>query len=312
MKFRRGAVLVACILMIAGIVAAALWYEPDPKQDSTAAVASPAFTDDQSLPATTGIPRPGVATPEGSALQGNDEPSLAAPVMSPPYLAPGYQGVDESDRLSHPYYRALRLAELRSTIGQGYPGLVEELGLTATEQDQFFGLLAEGRVALEAEAAVFEREPVDLVAAAGASRARQIRQRQHADVMRNLLGDERLARWQAYQQHQTEWLQAGVYSAALAQSGAPLDGGQTRAIALALIAENQRRKQDTDTVMLARTVDPQSSQIRAESRMALSQGQEQSNQRILNAAAPYLGAYQLDLLRDQISLQQTIDTVAGQ
>ncbi len=114
----------------------------------------------------------------------------------------------------------------------------------------------------------------------------------------SLLGDARYTQWQDYQQTQSARLQASTYATALARAGLPLDSTQTRTIAMAMIGEQERMKQDI--LALARTVNLASPQTQVQAQEALKRRQEESNQRVLDAASPYLSARQLSALRSQI------------
>ncbi len=272
MKLRTLAAVVACVAMIAGVVATIL------RRELPAGRELAAETHRSIDPAPEPLRAAERDTGSSPTSQPSADASMVRAVASPEDAASWHQSGDDHDLLLHPYHREVRRAELRKTIEQGYPGLVEELELTPVESDQFFGLLAEGRVAIEAEAYIFDRDPVDLMAAAQATRNRQLRQRQQNEAVKTLLGNDRHARWQAYQQNQGAWLQAGAYGTALARSGAPLDGPQTRVIALAMIEERQHHR-----------------------------GRDQSGQRVLDAVAPHLSDQQLQLLRDQMALQDAGD-----
>jgi hypothetical protein len=95
--------------------------------------------------------------------------------------------------------------------------------------------------------------------------------------------------------------QAEGYAAALAQDGVPLDGAQTRAIAVALSNEQKSLKQDI--VALARKVDLSFPQTQLDAQAALKKRQEESNQRVLDAVYPVLGAQQMFLLRGHMEQQ---------
>ncbi len=97
-------------------------------------------------------------------------------------------------------------------------------------------------------------------------------------------------------------LQADGYAAALERDGAPLESAQTRAIAMALSAEQKSLKQDI--VALARTVDLSNPQTQQDAQYALKRRQSESGQRVLDAVYPVLGPQQMYLLREQIEQQE--------
>lgn len=306
MNIRTLAVVGACVAMIAGVVATNQWRELRAERALTAELRTRIGGQIDQTPAP--LWTPGVDAGASVASQNSTDASLVT-IVPPNGAAATGPGTDDHDLLLHPHHREARRTELRTIIEQGYPGLVEELALTQLESEQFFGLLAEGRVAMEAEAYIFEREPVDLLAAAQATRNRQARQRQQNEAVKALLGDDRNARWLAYQQNQTAWMQARAYGNALATSGAPLDGARTRVIALAMIEERQSQRQDI--AALARAVDPADPQALAQARAAQQGRRNESSQRVLDAVAPHLSELQLHLLRDQIALQDAADRAAA-
>jgi hypothetical protein len=287
----------ASLAVIAAIVAANLWRELHAERELAAALqtrmAGSAGHALDHLPAEGS----GVA----SAVPGAN--ARGATTVVPPADAAMVQDAPGSGQQLPMAVRdpVARLAELRSSLEEGYPGLVEALQLTDQEADQLFGMLAEARLVLEAEATIFESESVDLVAAAQVSRNRQVRQREQVAAMKALLGETRYAQWQAYQQTQSVRLQARNYATALANAGAPLDSAQTNNITMAMIEEQERRQRDN----------PAQPQIQVQARPSLERQQQESRQRVLEAASRHLTAQQLGLLRRQIEQQDAIERDAA-
>jgi hypothetical protein len=95
--------------------------------------------------------------------------------------------------------------------------------------------------------------------------------------------------------------QADGYAEVLAQAGAPLDGVQTRALAVAL--SNEQKSLREDIVAMARKVDLSFPQTQLDAQAALKKRREESNQHVLDAVYPVLGAQQMFLLRGHIEQQ---------
>jgi hypothetical protein len=84
----------------------------------------------------------------------------------------------------------------------------------------------------------------------------------------------------------------------MAQAGAPLNDTQTKALTTMMIAEQQRQRQDSQT--LARNLgNPSDPEFRTRLQEESMKRQEESNRRILEAAAPTLSTKQLAALREQ-------------
>lgn len=308
MSVRTLASVGAGLVLILGIVTATLWRELHAERARTAALRTEMAGPTGHAPAPLPTPRidAGTAVPPQ-----NNSDALVASVPPPVGAAAIMQnaGVSEQERLKDPEYRKARLAALRSTIAQSYPGLVEELRLTDYEADRLFSLLTETRLALMAEAAPVEGQPQDPAVAAEIARNRRALQRQQGESLRTLLGNARYSQWQEYQQTQSARVQASTYATALAQAGAPLDSSQTRTIAMAMIAEQERLRQDI--VALARNVNLASPQTQVQAQAELTRRQAESSQRVLDAVLPYLSAQQLRVLRRQIELKDASDSAAA-
>jgi hypothetical protein len=290
----------ASVAVVAGIVATILWRDLHAERELTAALQTRLAG--SAGPVQAPLPPQGFGAQTAAVVPDNADAWDAT--VAPPPDAGGMQ--ERPKALLDP---VARLAELRSTIEAGYPGLAEALRLTEHEADQLFGLLAQARLALEAESVIFDSEPVDLVAAAQVSRNRQRRQTEHIVSLKSLLGDARYAQWQDYQQTQSVRLQARNYATALANAGVPLDSAQTNVIAMAMLEEQERRRRHT--VELAQTGDPAQLQSQVLARQSLGRQQQESSQRVLEAASRHLTAQQLGLLRGQMELQDAVERDAA-
>jgi hypothetical protein len=294
--------LSAVLLVLSGMVTANLWRELRSAREVSAA-----------LRVELGGLRAGRVAADTSPATASPAPQerleVSATATSPAASSAAIvwnAGVAQQSSLTNAEIRALRLATLRSSIAQSYPGLAETLGLTAEEADQIFDLLAEHQMAMATQLTAVQSEDgsASETAVLEMRDSRQALRRQLGDSIRDLLGDARYAEWQAYQPTRPIRMQAKQYATALAQAHAPLDDVQLRAFEAALIEEHRSLQQDT--VALARQVDlanPQSQQRASE---ALRSRRAESSQRVLTAASSQLTAQQISMLRPLLERQEAI------
>jgi len=174
--------------------------------------------------------------------------------------------------------RKLKLAQLRTNIEGFYPGLAQEVGLSKQEADRLFDLLAESQLARMAS---------------GSSLAASDRMLE--DSIQALLGG-RYTQWQVYQQTLSVRPQVAAMVTQLAQAEKSLSALQIKALTTALIAERQRQLQE------GMSNQPAPSQMMEESLKR----KEENNRRMLEVAANYLNATQLEMLREQMERQISV------
>jgi hypothetical protein len=310
--------LAVCLVLTGGIVTANLWRELHAERQSTAALLAELGGSTRHVtvadaprvetppPPSAPMPAPAPATPQKEAVK-----APATTVALPTAIAGGVR-MSEQDLLQDPEFRQARLAMLRTSIAQGYPGIAEELGLTKEEADRLFDLLAESELAMSAELGIITPPSDDASAAAAIAEAnrrwRAVQGRQ-SQALQAMLGDARYAQWRDYQQTRQIRLQASSYATALAGAGAPLDSTQLRTLTTAMVGEHKSMEQDI--LSLARAVDPANPGTREQAQKALQDRQAASNQRVLDAAASKLNAQQLGLLRAQLEQQEAIKNAAA-
>jgi hypothetical protein len=115
------------------------------------------------------------------------------------------------------------------------------------------------------------------------------------------VGPERQAKWQDYQLTLSARSRASQMAGMLASSGAPLTETQLQPLRTALIAEEKyvRENQSPAAVQTG----PVTPEMRAQLQEESTNRQEQSNQRYLLAAAPYMSPQQLALVRETLEQQ---------
>lgn len=310
MGIRIPLVVGAGVAMVVGLATMNLWRGPasEGAADTTPSAAAsdvqvPVMRRDQAdaAPATASAP---LEWADAVTIQ---NAGISAPATAISNLDPG---ISELQRLDDPAYRRARLEEFRAQVEKNHPGLVEELRLTPEEADALFDLLAETRLALAVAAAVAADQPDDAAAARRSARTRRDLLGEQSNALRTLLGETRYPLWQDYQDARPAWLKASAYAGSLAQAGLPLDFTQTRAIAMAVIEEQQRLSQDV--LALARNVVLAYPETQAQAQAALRRRQAESDQQVLFAASPYLSVEQQQALRSQLRQQGTAAPASGQ
>lgn len=218
-------------------------------------------------------------------------------------------GAGKAALLRDPAWRKARLAQLRSMMNAAYPGLADELMLTAGESTFIFDVLAQTRLAVEVEAVLAGLPSADPAQLAESARQRRLMQREQGETMRALLGEERYSQWQEYLQTRPVRQQASEHAAALERAGVPLDAGQLRTFTKVMIAEQQSLKQDILT--LGSAVDLAHPDTLLKAQQALQRRRAESSRNVVDAAAPYLSAMQADVLRRQMEQRDPMERVAG-
>ena len=316
MSVRALAKVSAGLVVVAAIVTAMLWFKLRAERAVTAGLqvelerslaqrqipAAPARMDAPPLVDKPDAPAVPAAAPPASPAVASNAGSRAAAVPA--------GVITEAELLKDPAYQKARLAMLRSSIEQTYPGLVEELELTGEEADRVFNLLAESQMAMTALASspTGNMQQDEAATATQIRRGLQVLQAQQSQSLREMLGETRYAQWQEYQQTRSTRMQASAYANAIAQAGAPLDGPQLRTLTSAMIGEQKAMQQAL--LELGRTVNADSAESRAQAQEALRNRRSESNQRILDAAATRLSAQQLSLLRAQVEQQEAMRIAA--
>ncbi len=232
-------------------------------------------------------------------------PPVSHPAAPPPdtTLSPNMAAATAADtpireQLKDPESRKLQLARLRTTIERSYPGLAQELRLSEDEADRLFDLLAGNQLAGAADGSLLTALG-DLGNQQEALQRREAFDRAQEESIQALLGGN-YAQWQAYQQTLPARLQVTVMTTQLAQTGKALTAAQKSAVTTALIAERQRQVEEERFISRPPPGDPAAPGYRTLMMEESMKRAEENNRRNLEAAAPYIDATQLAVLREEM------------
>lgn len=215
--------------------------------------------------------------------------------------------------MQDPDYREAMRVQQRSIMARGYPGVAQELGLTAEQTDQLFDLLTEQQLRNNEQAEfLWDSEGLDPAAlqqrqAKMQQRWMEIQQKNEAELAAHI-GPDKLQAWKDYQstlgvRHQVEQLRS-----TLASRGVPLDDDANRAVVKAY-AEAQKAEMQEYTNMVranpgysARPVATiQTAGVGTSSEMyeQMMERTKKRNQRVLEAASPFLTYEQREALQKE-------------
>lgn len=278
------------------------------------------LTEARSVALTPAAVAPVVANPEPAAAAATVAASTSSAPASAP-VRPASQSTAamiensmnlERDLMKNPEYRKLRLAQTRVNMERNYPGLAEELGLSEKEADRLFDLLAEHQTAMSAESQLIGLNGTqDQAAVQEMIRRQQAMQREQEESIRNMLGGK-YSQWQEYQQTRPARSRVTSMGSQLAQAGMPLTEAQTKALTSAMIAEQQRQRQDALLTARSQPINPADPDARARALEETMKRTEENNRRTLEAAAPHLNARQLAALREQNEQQAAMLRISMQ
>jgi hypothetical protein len=192
-------------------------------------------------------------------------------------------------------YRKTMLAHMRADIGRLYPDLREELGLSEMEANELFDLLSNGQLD-RAEDGYILGGQVDPQEAR--DKSKEFDRMQEQAIQAKLGG--KYAQWQVYRQTLPARAQVAGFVTQLAQAGRPLTAEQNRALTTALIAEHEFQDQEARSVPQTLLGNPNDPSYRAQEVEELSNRERAGDRRILDAAARYIDADQLAVLRSQM------------
>jgi hypothetical protein len=190
-----------------------------------------------------------------------------------------------------PEYRKAQLAQRRIELAQTYPGLKEALGLSDKEADRIFQAIAENTMSTADQIASLSK-PGEMI-----ENMRRQTEKQN-EAIHALLGDAKFAEFNEYQQTRPARNQARTFGNTLTAAGTPMTDSQSRALTNALIAEQQRQRQQPP--IPRPPADPSNPQSQTAQLMAAAQErQAENNRRVLEAASSALSATQIETLRQQ-------------
>jgi hypothetical protein len=212
-------------------------------------------------------------------------------------------GPNEQELMKDPDYRRAHLTVERLKLAQMNPGLAEVLGVSEKEANRYFEVMAEQQMKLTTE--------LSAANSSGGMNAKTLeavtqRMRAAGDPARAAMGDVKYAQYQEYQQYVRPALaQVSSMGSVLTAAGQPLNESQARGLTSAMLAEQQRLRQEE---ALARTnPNPGGPRAIADTLEESNKRLDESNRRILEASPAYLNAAQQEALKarfDQQSAQR--------
>lgn len=297
----------AGLAVMGGVVSVHLWRELRAEREMTAQLRAgmeqlragnsiqPATARFAASQQPSGVAAAPVPEPQGAAVSAGPANSLAS--------ALALSILDQREMMNDPEYRKAQLAQLRLSLRQSYPGLVEELGLSAEEADRLFTLLAEGQM---------EMSNVNLVAGPGgapdpvameaANRRRQELQQQQEQQVQAMLGG-RYGQWQDYQKTRPARTQVASLARTFESIGTPITTEQSRSLLPLYVAEQERQREESSR-MQGETPDGRPDLARRMEEQA--NAQIERNRRLVEGARSILNARQLEALQTTLDQQVTI------
>ncbi len=302
--------VVTALLAISGIVSAILWGDLRTERQTNAELSSQlarqgSVSRASATPAVLAQP---VATPQPAAIP---EAPVAVAKPTPPPLdsevlmsamtaailggsisATG--GIGDRDLLKDPEYRKAQLTQARLRLALGNPGLVETLGLSRTEADHLFDVMAETQLKLTDQ---FTEMVVKAAGATPSIAAMREVASGREDPVRAVLGEARYARYQEYQRNAKPVLtRVSSLGYTLNSASQPLNDSQARALAAAILTERQRQ----EAVAASRpNPGPGVPRNAADTMAEYRKTEEESRRRVIAAVSPHLNFAQIDVLQKE-------------
>lgn len=185
-------------------------------------------------------------------------------------------------------FRSARRVQVRAAIATNYAGVASDLGLTEQEANELFDLITNQQInamdtAVGAGATNEERQQ--------AARTQREQRQQHEAALQNLLGT-RYSQWQDFQKTMPARQRVSQLGVMLASSGQALSETQSKSLTALLIADRKRQ-----TAELGGRVYPTERIAILDYMEQNLKATEANNRQLLNTAASYLTAQQLDRLR---------------
>lgn len=303
----------AGLLVVSGIVSVSLWRELRAERQARAELQAPLAQPKSQEPAPAAPALPVQSANDPQPPVANTQPAAISPALAPAAKAVATSGLMSTDPatvaatrlelLKDPEYRKARIAQIRASQIEGYPGLVEELGLSGSEADQLFDLLAELQLSTNMETNALAASRADeQTTQQETARIQQEARRKRQEALGALLGTAKFAQWQQYQQTLPARAQATAQlTSVLAAAGQPVSSTQLQPVAAAMALEQRRQSEELQSMFRdAGTMDAQG---RAKLQAEVLSRQEQSNRRVLDAASAHLSSGQLAALRSSLEQQ---------
>jgi hypothetical protein len=214
--------------------------------------------------------------------------------------------------MQDPEYREAVRIQQRSNIGRQYPGIRQELGLTAEQTEQLFDLLADQQVRNNDQAQqMWDTEGLD---PASVQQRQEQMQQQWAEIQRKneaelaaQLGSDKLQAWKEYQSTLAARHQAEQLRATFAGRGVPLNEDATRAIVKAYAEAQKIEMQEYASMARANAALSSKGGVAMLAQRAPTpetyerqlEITKKRNQRVLDALSPYLTYEQREALQKE-------------
>jgi hypothetical protein len=313
------------LLVTSGIVSAILWGDLRTERQANGELRSqlaksgsvsrtPATSATPAAPAQPVVTPPHAAAPEAPVAAAQPTPpplesevfmtAMTAAILGRSTALSG--GVSDRDLLKDPEYRKAQLTQFRMRLALGNPGLVETLGLSPTEADHLFEVMAESQLKLTDEFTEMVAEAAGTTPSIAAMRERASGRE---DPARAVLGEARYAQYQEYQRNAKPVLsRVSSLGYTLNSASQPLNDYQAQALAAAILTERQRQEAATASRPNPNPGVPGNA---AETMAEYRKAEEESRRRVIAAVSAHLDSAQIDVLQkeneQQIASARQID-----
>jgi hypothetical protein len=278
-------------VLASAVISTILWRELHTERQTNADLRL-LLTEAQAALAAKPQPQPAALPAPAAATVAATVPPPAPPAKTAVQAASAVLMADSAQRqkklLEDAEFRKARIAQIRSNIQLRSPNLARDLGLSPQEADALMTMVAEYQVRQEAfmtDAMAGGTTP-DAAAIAELNRTQREMEQQHRSSIAALLGAERGAAFQEYQETASSRQRVTNLTNILNQAGKPLTSAQSKSLA-ALLVEEQRR-QESDSRVPPTAGQPRQSQA---------DRTIESDRRVLAGAASFLDAQQIEVMR---------------
>jgi phage terminase small subunit len=255
-------------------------------------------------PAVESAPAPTPAAPARPSTAPNPPMSMAS---EPPPFSPRATRMNRQRLLEDPEYRKAMIEQQKYAMTRMYPDLRSALRLQPQEAEQLLELLAEQQTNAMSNQPPFadpRNGPPDPAEMQRWQEQVKLQQQERDAQIAQLLGDAKFQEWQSYQKTLGARMQIRELRVELAEAGIPLREGQIEPLVNSLAAEHQRRAQETQNNRAQLSALGHATPTGRISFMEQElERTAEYNQRLRDAAAPYLSGDQLRRFDEHLSRQ---------
>jgi hypothetical protein len=256
----------------------------------------------QPQPVIAAVSQPAAATPAAACPPTTPDKSTVAAATA---TVMAESGKRQKALLENAEFRKARIAQLRGNLQlqPRFANLARDVGLSAQEADAVFTILAESQLRQESMLAETMAGGVtpDSAQAAELTRAMQDLDKQQKDAMVALLGPERAGEVQDYGEVAQSRQRVSNITNMLTQAGKPLTAAQSKSLTAALVVEQRRQESE------AKTLGASGQTQQSQTDRAI-----EGDRRVLAAAASFLDAQQVELIRARFEQVRTRNRAATQ